>query len=75
MRMNRIGFGTDSLLSLSLSSDMLNSTRRVITFDQASLGLSREYLVSRKIPKEVKNYFEYMVNTAVLLGANETTAR
>jgi hypothetical protein len=29
----------------------------------------------RKTEKEAKNYFQFMVDTAVLLGADEATAR
>ena len=73
--MNRVGFGTSYLLSVSLSADLLNSSQRVVTFDQASLGLTREFLIVRKGGKEVDKYSEFMIKTAVLLGADEDTAR
>lgn len=51
---------------------------KFITFtfqlDQASLGLSREYLVKGLSDRIVKAYYDYMVDVAVILGANRETA-
>lgn len=43
--------------------------------DQTSLGLSREYLVKGIDNKDVKAYLDYMVETAVVLGADREKAR
>lgn len=43
--------------------------------DQASLGLSREYLTKGLQNDIVKAYYEYMVDLAVILGANREEAR
>lgn len=42
--------------------------------DQASLGLSREYLNRGFSDKLVQAYYEYMVDLAVILGANKARA-
>lgn len=42
--------------------------------DQASLGLSREYLSKGFDDKIVQAYYSYMVDIAVILGANKTEA-
>lgn len=42
--------------------------------DQASLGLSREYLVKGTDEKIVSAYYRYMVDIAVLFGANRQRA-
>ena len=42
--------------------------------DSASLGLDREYLVNGTEDKLVSAYYSYMVDLAVLLGANKTDA-
>lgn len=42
--------------------------------DQASLGLPREYLVNGLQEKEVKIYLDFMVDAAVLLGAERSFA-
>jgi predicted metalloendopeptidase len=72
--MNRAGFGTDFLITTSISVDSIDSSRRVLVLDQAALGLSREYLVLRIKSKDVQHYFKYMVDTAVLLGADRKVA-
>lgn len=48
---------------------------RIIDLDQASLGLSREYLSKGFEDKIVRAYYDYMVDIAVILGANKTTAK
>lgn len=42
--------------------------------DQASLGLSREYLIKGLDDKLVDAYYKYMVDIAVLYGANKERA-
>lgn len=48
--------------------------RVVPQVDQASLGLSREYLNRGFSDKLVQAYYEYMVDIAVLLGAERPRA-
>ena len=54
--------------------DSKNSSWRVIDIDQASLGMSREYLINGFEDDDVTSYFNYMVSVAVLLGADRATA-
>lgn len=42
--------------------------------DQTSLELSREYLVKGIEDKAVKAYYNFMVDNAVIFGANRTRA-
>ena len=42
--------------------------------DQASLGLSREYLHKGFEDKLVKEYYKYQVDIAVIFGADRKTA-
>ncbi|XP_046742992.1 neprilysin-2 isoform X2 [Diprion similis] len=74
-RFRKIGYSVDYFLDFSIGVDLKNSTKRIIDFDQASLGLSREYLSKGPEDKIVKAYFEYMVDIAVILGADEDRAR
>ena len=69
-----MGFSSDYFASTSISADAKNNTHRVLHFDQASLGLSKEYLDKGLEEPEVKAYFQYMVDVAVLLGAEEQIA-
>lgn len=46
-----------------------------LQLDQAALGLSREYLSKGFDDKIVQAYYSYMVDIAVILGANKTDAK
>jgi hypothetical protein len=45
-----------------------------LQLDQASLGLSREYLIKGFSEKLVDAYYKYLVDIAVILGANRDRA-
>ena len=74
-KLNEAGFGISSVISFSIGADDKNSSWNVIGFDQASLGLSREYIIKGFEDKDVQHYYNYMVNTAVLLGAELEVAK
>ena len=57
-----------------MSTDPKNSERRIMEVDQFSPGLSREYLIKGLEDKDVEAYYNYMVNMAVLLGAERPRA-
>lgn len=46
----------------------------ILQLDQASLSLSREYLVKGLDEKLVQAYYSYMVDMAVLFGADKLEA-
>lgn len=46
----------------------------LVQLDQASLGLSREYLNRGPTDKLVQAYYDYMVDIATLLGADKARA-
>ena len=54
------GYSTDYLFDFSISTDIRNSSWRVIYFDQASLGLRREYFVKGLEDQNVQHYYNYM---------------
>ena len=68
------GYSTDYLIDFSIVTDSKNSSWRVIDIDQASLGMSREYLINGLDDDDVISYYNYMVNVAVLLGADRVQA-
>lgn len=68
------GYSTDYLIDFSIVTDSKNSSWRVIDIDQASLGMSREYLINGLEDDDVISYYNYMVNVAVLLGADRVQA-
>lgn len=46
----------------------------ILQIDQTSLELSREYLIKGMDDKDVKAYYNFMVDNAVIFGANRTRA-
>lgn len=70
----RFGLEFDSMIDISVGFDLQNSNRRMVQIDQPSLGVSREFLVNGLNNKITKAYFEYMVDIALILGANSSNA-
>ncbi|GLH05802.1 Neprilysin-2 [Gryllus bimaculatus] len=73
-KFRKMGYSVDYFMDFSVATDAKNSSYRSINIDQASLGLSREYLVKGMSDKLVRAYYEYQVDIAVLLGADRKTA-
>lgn len=71
----KLGYSTDYILDFSIETDPKNSTKRIIDVDQTSLGMSREYLIKGINDTVVQAYFSYMVDMAVLYGAEKTKAQ
>ncbi|XP_068624947.1 neprilysin-2 [Battus philenor] len=73
-RFRDAGYSVDYFFDFSISVDVKNSTKRIIDLDQASLGLSREYLNRGFEDHLVQAYYQYMVDISVLLGADKERA-
>ncbi|XP_057331077.1 neprilysin-2-like isoform X3 [Microplitis mediator] len=73
-KFREMGYSVDYFIDFSIGVDLKNSTKRVLDLDQASLGLSREYLSKGFDDKIVKEYYRYMVDIAVILGAERERA-
>ena len=69
------GFSSDRMISIGIGTDAKDSTKRILEIDQPSLGLERPYLIKGAEDKDVKAYLDYMVSSAVFLGANKEVAR
>ncbi|XP_017847714.1 neprilysin-2 isoform X2 [Drosophila busckii] len=69
------GFSMDYIIDFSIGVDLQNSTKRIIDLDQSSLALSREYLVKGFNETLVSAYYDYMVDIAVLFGAEKQQAK
>ena len=69
------GLSSDRMISIGIATDAKNSQKRILEFDQPSLGLSREYLIKGYNDKDVQAYYNYMVQTAIFLGADENVAK
>ncbi|XP_030765452.1 neprilysin-2 isoform X1 [Sitophilus oryzae] len=73
-KFRKLGYSVDYFIDFSVGIDVKNSTKRVIDLDQASLGLRREFLTKGLEDKLVKAYYDYMVDIAVLFGAEKDRA-
>ncbi|KAJ8668512.1 hypothetical protein QAD02_010175 [Eretmocerus hayati] len=73
-KFRKMGYSVDYFIDFSIGVDLKNSTKRVVDLDQASLGLSREYLSKGMNHDIVKAYYNYMVDIAVILGADRDRA-
>ncbi|XP_053693923.1 neprilysin-2-like [Sabethes cyaneus] len=69
------GYSVNYIMSFSVGSDSKNTSYRTIQVDQASLSVNREYLIKGLSHPIVSAYYNYMVDIAVLLGANENRAK
>jgi len=58
------GYSTSVLFDLYVGTDIKNSERRVIYFDQASLGIDKEYADKGLQDDEVSAYYTYMKNVS-----------
>ena len=56
----RNGYSPDYLFDFSIGTDLKNSTFRTMYFDQAQLGMSREYLIKGLDDEDVRHYFNFM---------------
>lgn len=70
----KAGYSMDYIFDFSVGIDLKNSEARTIDIDQASTGVSREYLIKGFEDKIVVAYYEYMVDIAVIYGADRSRA-
>ena len=69
------GLSSDRMISIGIGTDSKDSLKRILEIDQPGLGLSREYLIKGFNDKDVQAYYNYMVQTAVFMGASEEIAK
>ncbi|XP_011149286.1 neprilysin-2 isoform X2 [Harpegnathos saltator] len=74
-RFRKLGYSVDYFIDFGVGVDLKNNSRRLIDLDQAALGLSREYLIKGLDEKIVQEYYKYMVDIAVILGADPQRAK
>ena len=75
LRASAVGLDTGRIISIGIGTNPADSEARMMKFDQFSPGLSREYLIKGIDDSDVQAYYNYMVNIAVLLGADKEKAR
>ena len=73
-RLSQEGLDSKPMILIGILPDEKDSLRNKIWIDEPWLGLSREYLIKGFNDKDVQAYYNYMVKTAVFLGAQEDVA-
>ena len=69
------GFEKNQLIKFEITEDDSNTSWRIISLDQADLGMSREYLMKGFDDKDVQFYYRFMLETAILFGAEPDRAK
>lgn len=70
-----LGLGLDYFMKISIEPDLQNVGKRFITIGEPGLGVS-DQLLKRGLNEPIVNaYYEFMVETAVLMGADRTRAK
>jgi len=67
------GYSVDYLVDFSVTTDLKNSSWRILDLDQPGLGMAREYLMKGLEDPDVQAYQGYMQDVALLLGADKDT--
>jgi len=71
----KLGYSIDYLFDFSVTTNIKNSTWRIIDIDQPPLGMpSRKYLLKGFNDSDVQAYYQYQVSLAELMGANRSRA-
>ena len=74
-KLRQIGLSPNYIVDVSVASDLRDSSRRVISLDQPSLGLAREQLMQGKDHLTIQAAAKYMSDIARMLGADQRTVR
>ncbi|KAK4879930.1 hypothetical protein RN001_008076 [Aquatica leii] len=68
------GFAVNRFLGIGVAPNVKNSSQNIVIFDDADLPLNRQNLEGDFSDPIVKLYYNYLVDLAVLFGANKETA-
>ncbi|XP_037025005.1 neprilysin-2-like [Bradysia coprophila] len=68
------GFPNNFILDITVDFDVADNTKNIITINRAEFGLEKDLLLDGGKNPNVKAYLDYMIDVAVLFGANRTRA-
>ncbi|XP_058790781.1 neprilysin-2-like [Phymastichus coffea] len=76
-QMRKMGYieAMNGLIQFRIEIDQRDNSRYVITLDQASTGLIKQYLSKGFKDKIVQAYYKYMINLATSLGAEKKRSK
>ena len=75
VKVYHMGYSSNYIATVDVATDAKNNSHRVLHFDQPQFGLSKDYWNKGLEEPEVKAYFTFMVETAILFGADEARAK
>ncbi|KAF5280978.1 hypothetical protein FQR65_LT14902 [Abscondita terminalis] len=73
-KFRKFGFAVNKLLDVSVDINAENSSQRIIIIDQADLPINRLNLIQGYNNTIVQLYYKFLVDLAVIFGANRTVA-
>ncbi|XP_055299905.1 neprilysin-2-like isoform X2 [Sitodiplosis mosellana] len=73
-KFRRMGLPTAIIFNFDINTDLKNSKQRQLYIDQTDLELGREYLIEGIENKAVKAYHKFIVDNAVIFGADQKKA-
>ena len=74
-KLRAMGLSSDVLINFSVTTDLRNSSKHIMTIDQPELGLAREFLVNGMSDPVVMGYKAFMTEVFMLLGVEPNIAR
>ncbi|KAF2888699.1 hypothetical protein ILUMI_17474, partial [Ignelater luminosus] len=73
-KFRRLGIPSSNIVYAVVTINSLNSSQLIIEIDGGTLGLDREYLIQGTENEVVEAYYEYLVDLAVIFGADKSIA-
>ncbi|KAK4879929.1 hypothetical protein RN001_008075 [Aquatica leii] len=73
-KFRRYGFDVNTFLDTTIGVNVENSSQRIVSFDQADLPVNRLNLVMGLANPIVKSYYNYLIDLAVIFGADRDEA-
>jgi len=73
-RFRMMGLDHSIIITVDVLPDAVESDKRIIVIDQPSFGLEQEFLVKGFEEKTVQSYLNFLIENAVLLGAQRERA-
>ncbi|KAF5301880.1 hypothetical protein FQR65_LT08712 [Abscondita terminalis] len=74
-KIRKIGFFHSGFFNFYVATNLLNTSVNIITIDEGTTNLHKEYLKEGFDNNAVRGYYNFIVKFAILFGANENYAR
>lgn len=74
-KFNEMGNQNSAMFSYTVNTDVKNVTTRILNLDEANLFIERENLLYGVKDEIVRAYYDFMVDIAIIFGADNQTAK